>query len=96
MSIKTGDFISPFTEIAVVSNNGALEVLAYATEDDAASLSVGNSVSLEKNVTGVITRIAPALDPRTKKIEVRIGITSGTGALINGQSVRASRFLLSK
>ena len=90
LSIKTGDFISPFTEIAVVSNNGALEVLAYATEDDAASLSVGNSVSLEKNVTGVITRIAPALDPRTKKIEVRIGITSGTGALINGQSVRAN------
>lgn len=90
LSVNTGDFISPFTEMAVVSNNGALEIVAYATEDDATELSVGSSVSTDKNVTGVITRIAPALDPKTKKIEVRIGITAGANLLINGESVRVN------
>ena len=37
---------------------------------------------------GTITRIAPALDPNTKKIEVRIGITRGIETLMNGASVR--------
>lgn len=90
LSVNTGDFISPFTEIAVISNNGALEIVAYATEDDVAELSLGSTVSTDKNVTGVITRIAPALDPKTKKIEVRIGIMNGTNLLINGESVRVN------
>lgn len=87
-SIETGDFISAFTEIAVVSNNGALEVLAYVTEDDAKRISAGNEVLIDGTVKGVITRIASAIDPRTKKIEVRVGIKDSTDTLINGQSVR--------
>jgi RND family efflux transporter MFP subunit len=88
LSIETGDFISAFTEVAVVSNNGALEVVSYVTEDDARRIAVGNEVMIDNTVKGVITRIAQALDPRTKKIEVRVGITEKTGSLVNGQSVR--------
>lgn len=88
LSIKTGDFITAFTEVAVVSNNGALEVLAYITEDDARRIQVGNEVMIDSGVKGVITRVASAIDPRTKKIEVRIGITDKTSSLVNGQSVR--------
>lgn len=88
LSISTGDFISAFTEVAVVSNNGALEVLAYVTEDDARRIQVGNEVMIDNAVKGIITRIASAIDPRTKKIEVRIGITDKAANLVNGQSVR--------
>lgn len=88
LSIKTGDFISAFTEVAVVSNNGALEVVAYVTEEDARRISVGSEVAIDGTVKGVITRIASAIDPRTKKIEVRIGITDKNTMLVNGQSVR--------
>lgn len=88
LSINAGDFISPYTEVAVVSNNGALEVVAYVTEDDARELVVGGRVTIEGGGTGTITRIAPALDPNTKKIEVRIGITKGVETLMNGSSVR--------
>jgi multidrug efflux system membrane fusion protein len=90
LSIDTGDFISAFTEVAVVSNNGALEVLAYVTEDDARRIQVGNEVIIDNNAKGIITRIASAIDPRTKKIEVRIGITGKESSLVNGQSVRIS------
>lgn len=90
LSINTGDFISAFTEVAVVSNNGALEVVAYVTEDDARRVQVGNEVMIDNAVKGIITRIASAIDPRTKKIEVRIGITDKQANLVNGQSVRVS------
>ncbi len=88
LAVETGDFISPFGDIAVVSNNGALEVIAYATEDDAKVIRVGGKVTLGESTAGVITRIASALDPKTKKIEVRIGITGDQGALVNGQTIR--------
>lgn len=90
LSVETGDFIPPFADVAVVSNNGALEVIAYATEDDAKAITVGGKVVMNDTVLGIITRIAPALDPKTKKIEVRIGIVKNGSELINGQSVRVS------
>ncbi len=90
LSIETGDFISAFTEVAVVSNNGALEVLAYVTEEDARRIRVGGEVMIDGNVKGVVTRVAGAIDPRTKKIEVRIGIMDKIATLVNGQSVRVN------
>ena len=71
-----------------MSNNGALEVVAYASDDDAKVLKVGSKVTMNDSVSGVITRIASALDPKTKKIEVRIGISGDASTLINGQTVR--------
>ena len=88
LQIQTGDFVTQFAEVAVVSNNGALEVLSYVTEEDAKRIQVGSDVLVDTKVKGVITRIAPALDPRTKKIEVRIGIKDNNTTLTNGQSVR--------
>lgn len=88
LTIKTGDFIPSFTEIGVVSNNGALEVVAYVTEDDAKRVVTGSAVSINSETKGVITHVASAIDPTTKKIEVRIGITEGKDKLVNGQSVR--------
>ncbi|MBI5470487.1 efflux RND transporter periplasmic adaptor subunit [Candidatus Kaiserbacteria bacterium] len=84
-SLKRGDFVQATQAVLTVANNGALEVVAYITEDDAKSIAVGTSVEIE-DAEGSITRIAPALDPLTKKIEVRIGIAKNAG-LVNGQSV---------
>jgi RND family efflux transporter MFP subunit len=88
LSIHTGDFVSPYSPVAVVSNNGALEIVAFVTEDDARELAIGGKVSIEGGGGGTITRIAPAIDPATRKIEVRIGLPSGTMGLTNGASVR--------
>lgn len=90
LSVKTGDYVAPYTEIGVISNNGALEVVAYGTEEDMRQLTVGAKVSIEDTASGVVTKVATALDPRTKKIEVRIGITSGGATLVNGESVRVN------
>ena len=88
-SLKRGDFVSMYQPVAVISNNGSLEVVSYITEEDAAYVTVGSKALIQDSVSGVITRVAPALDPKTKKIEVRIGIV-GASNLINGQTVSLS------
>lgn len=88
-TIKLGDFVSATQQVAIVSNNGALEAIAYVSEEDKLRISVGQKVTLEGDITGTITRIAPALDPVTRRIEVRIGLpATAMKVLTNGQSVR--------
>ena len=86
LSLSRGDFVSPSAPAATIANNGALEVITYVTETDLPDLAVGAPVRIEGAVVGVITKIAPALDPVSKKIEVRIGVTSDT-KLVNGQAL---------
>jgi RND family efflux transporter MFP subunit len=88
-SLKVGDYLSPGQLAVTIANNGALEVVAYITDTDAREVSIGNTATIENNgatIKGVVTRVAPAIDPVTKKIEVRVGITEGAGNLVNGQS----------
>jgi RND family efflux transporter MFP subunit len=93
LSLKVGDYLSAGTVAVVIANNGALEVISYVTPGDAQEIAPGTTVSIETpngTVKATITRIAPAIDPATKKIEVRIGITEKANLLINGQSVTVS------
>lgn len=90
LPVSSGDILSPYTEIATIANNGALEVLVQATEEDAEMLRIGGEVLIDRTFAGRITRIAPALDPRTKKVEIRIAILKGGAGLRNGSSVRVT------
>lgn len=86
-SLKRGDYVQQTAPVLTVANNGALEIISYVTENDAKDVAAGSKVTIEDNVTGIVTRVAPALDPITKKIEVRIGVSGNAAALVNGQSV---------
>jgi RND family efflux transporter MFP subunit len=90
LTVSLGDYLSPYADVATVANNGALEIIAYVTEDERLELSVGSSVILDGGHTGVISRIGSALDPRTQKVEVRIAIVSSKSPLVNGTSVRVA------
>lgn len=96
LSLKAGDYTTLGTPVLTVANNGALEVLAYVTESDAKDIATGQPVTFDGGASGVVTRIAPALDPLTKKIEVRIGISGQSNTLVNGQSVLAEITRLTK
>lgn len=87
-SLKRGDYVQMSSPVLTIANNGSLEVITYVSENDAKEIAVGQAVSIEQ-ASGVVTRVAPALDPITKKIEVRIGVQDPKG-LINGQSVLVS------
>jgi RND family efflux transporter MFP subunit len=88
LSIKLGDYVTASQQVAVVSNNGALKVVVFVTPQDRTTLSVGGAATIEGQYPGIITKIAPAVDPTTKKIQVDIGLTGNASALTNGESVR--------
>ena len=88
LPVSMGDYVGMGSPVAVVSNNNALEIVTYVNEDDARTIAVGGVAHIEGTTAGVIMRIAPALDPLTKKIEVRVGIQGNASALTNGSTVR--------
>lgn len=91
LPINRGDYVSMNTQIAVISNPGALYVKTHVTPDDAKTIAAGNTVRIIDGVTnGIVTFIAPALDPTTGKIEVKIGITGTIQSLTDGEIVTLS------
>jgi RND family efflux transporter MFP subunit len=86
ISIDLGDFVSAYQQVAIVSNNGSLEIVAHITPEDQATISVGAKVKIENEFDGFVSSIAPAIDPTTKKIEIKIGLV-GTHEFTNGESV---------
>lgn len=90
LPITQGTYISQFAQVAQISNPGALEVDSYVTSDDAKTLAIGGKAAISDSGTGVITFIAPALDPATGKIQVKIGLTGGESDLTDGETVSVS------
>lgn len=91
LPVTRGDFVSNFAQVATVSNPGALEIVANVTPTDAKALVVGGKATIgAHNIAGVITAIAPALDPTTGKIQVKVGITGDASAITDGDTVNVS------
>jgi cobalt-zinc-cadmium efflux system membrane fusion protein len=87
LPIRVGDYVTQYLHVATVAQNGSLEIVTSVSEDERTELSVGDKVRIDSLYTGVITSIAPALDPSTRQIEVHIAVTDSKTALLNGQSV---------
>jgi multidrug efflux pump subunit AcrA (membrane-fusion protein) len=85
LDIRLGDFIGAQVPAARVANNDSLEIVTYVGDKELQSLAVGNTLMLQNSIEGVITAIAPAVDPTTRKTEVRIAAESE--AIKNGDTV---------
>lgn len=90
LPIRVGDYVTTLMHVATVAQNGALEIVLYVSEDIRAGLTTGAKVTIDDATPGVITQIAPALDPVTKQIELHIAPSGDTSTLVNGQSVRVA------
>jgi RND family efflux transporter MFP subunit len=90
LPITRGGYVSSFSEVAQISNPSALEIEVYVTSDDAKTLSVGGKATIEGDVPGVIVFIAPALDPSTGKIQIKIGIPGKQSSFADGDAVAVS------
>ncbi len=75
---------------AVVANNNALEITTSVSEGERSLISVGDKVKINDTVDGAITRIAPAIDPATGKIEVKVSVVDEKIKLENGTTVSLS------
>lgn len=87
LSLTRGEFASQFSPAAIVSNQNALEIVSYISEGERENIAIGAKALIEEEVRGVVTGIAPGLDPATKKIRVSIGVTDEGAPLTHGSSV---------
>lgn len=90
LPISRGDYVSNSQRVAEISNPSALEVEVYVTPEDSKSLAVGGVAMIAGSVQGTIVSIAPALDPTTGKILVKVGITGDQSSLTDGETVTVS------
>ncbi len=84
--LKAGEYTSVGQPAALVANNGSLEVSTALGEDDLDTIKLGDIVSINDIATGTITKIAPAIDPLSGKLEVKISIDDAL-LLKNGSTV---------
>jgi multidrug efflux pump subunit AcrA (membrane-fusion protein) len=89
-NFDVGDYLSNGEEVLLMADRERLEVITYVTEDERRFIERGSPVQLlEDTVKGSVTRISPALDRQTKKIEVTITVEEGQEELVIGQTVFA-------
>jgi RND family efflux transporter MFP subunit len=88
LNLKQGNFVSLNTPVVTIANNNALEIETFITAADRPYLAVGDTVSINGGATGIITNIAPGLDPVTNKIKVEIGVQGESQTLTHGDTVR--------
>lgn len=88
LPIKYGELVSPGQLIASVVNQGGLQIKAFISDYDLAFIKEEQLVNINDNVTGVITNIAPSIDPTTKNVQVQIAVNDpDKSSLVVGQSV---------
>lgn len=85
VSVKAGDFVGNQAAIADIANNNALEISAFIGESDRERVTVGQTVLIDNTIEGVVSAIAPAINPTTRKIEIKI--QSDSERLKNGDTV---------
>ncbi len=90
LALTRGGYVSAFSQVAQISNPGALAIETYVTSEDAKTLTAGGKATIEGSIKGVVVFIAPALDPTTGKIQVKIGIPGDQSALTDGDAVTVS------
>lgn len=84
--LKAGDYANTGAPAAIVANNNALEISTALSEQDANAVSINDEVTIDGAVKGIVTAIAPAIDPLSAKKEVKISVSDDT-ELTNGSIV---------
>ena len=72
LDVKVGDYVSQTAPVATIANNNALEITTFIGESERDRINIGQSVTIEKLYSGTVTHISPAINPATKKIEIKI------------------------
>lgn len=86
MYLRAGEFKNVGEPAALIANNGSLEIATALSEDDISMVRPGDLVRINNEAEGRVTNVAPAIDPTTGKVEVKIGVTDPE-VLKNGSTV---------
>lgn len=74
LPVKTGELVSSGAVVARVVNTEGLQVTAFVPSSVLDSLAVNSPVQIDGTPVGRVVRIAPSINPTTKKVEVLVAI----------------------
>ncbi len=87
LPIMLGDYVPMFSPVAIISNPYTLYVKTFVTSQEARALSIGEHATINNVTPGAVTFIAPTLNPRTNKREIKISILNTAHSLTDGEAV---------
>ncbi|MEK7531013.1 MAG: efflux RND transporter periplasmic adaptor subunit [Patescibacteria group bacterium] len=85
LAVTVGTYISPGQPVVYISNAAGLEVTVFLSERDIGSVKVGSTALVGGTTKGTVSKVADALDPRTRKAEIRI-VLPENAPFVSGQS----------
>jgi len=88
LPVEISDIVSSSLIVVSLANEGGLEVETFISENERAYIVIGNEVMINETYKGVVQEIAPALDPVTKKIEIKVTLIDEAPLLTLGETVR--------
>jgi len=90
LPVKYGELITAGESVVSIVNQSGLQIKSYISNSDLPLVEAGASVDIGNGVKGVVSRVSPSIDPKTKTVEVDILVTNPEASnLIVGQSVTA-------
>ncbi|MFC1595147.1 efflux RND transporter periplasmic adaptor subunit [Patescibacteria group bacterium] len=77
VDVSIGELVAPGQLIASIVNTKQLQVTTFLNSDDLNFIEIGARAIIDSDIEGNVVRIAPSINPQTKKVEVIIAITDG-------------------
>ncbi len=87
LTISKGDFVTSFQDIGLIANDNALDIETYVSSSAVNRIAVGGAARINRMYEGVITSIAPGIDPVKRQVEVHIALVNEDVALPHGSRV---------
>lgn len=88
LPVRIGELISPGQLVSSIVNTNSLQVKTFVSEADLSIVREGDEALVNNLVSGRVFRVAPSVDPQTKKVSVDIIITDEhQTTLVVGQTV---------
>ena len=61
--------------VASIVNVSGLQIRSFVDSSDVSKVSVNAPVVIAGNIKGVVTNVAPSIDPKTRKVEVLVAVS---------------------
>lgn len=85
---REGELVTVGQQIASIINSSGLQVKSYLSKEEFSFVKIGDKATIDGQDFGVVSKLAPGIDPNTKKLEIIITIdSSDKSKIVVGQSV---------
>lgn len=86
VDVGLGDFVGNSMSMASILSDQGLQIKTYIDHSDLSSIKKGQEVVIEQSLAkGVVDRISPMINDKTKKVEIIILVYEGCDKLVSGQ-----------